>query len=614
MTRKQYLEVVSKEEAQRAWAAALDLRPLGAEEVPLAEAHGRVLAAPFAAPADLPPFDRALVDGYALVAADTFAAAPDAPARLRVVGPPLAAGDDPTGRSVEPGAALEIATGAAIPAGADAVVMIEHTEREGDAVLLREPLVPGQGIQRRGSDVEEGEVLFPSGRRLTARETCVIAGLGTDRVLVHRRPRVAIISTGDELVAPGGGALAPGQIYDANARLVADLVRELGGEPVELEIARDDEAALRALLERARPCDAVVLSGGTSKGSGDLTYRMVEALGRVVVHGVAVRPGKPLVLAVWEGKPVAILPGFPTSAAVTFEVFVRPVLAQLAGVPARAAHARPVARLGVAFPSAPGRHEYVLCYLAQDGDGAPRAFPLLKGSGATSGLARADGWVEVPAGREHVPAGDLLPLTWLRAPGERTGADLIVVGEPSPRLEEALDALSREGLRARFLPGSPVAAIDAVAGGLADAAVVGPTGEVEARGQGLVVRPFLARRVGLAARVGAPLEAVDDARAALVQALGSGARLARPRRGSDARALLEELDVDIPTAQVVDVGSARAAARVVAAGRADVAVTTDDHARAHGLAFLGAADAPLVLVTTPGADRPGREALLRALA
>src|SRR5690606_1937501 len=123
------------------------------------------------------------------------------------------------------------------------------------------------------------------------------------------------------------------------------------------------------------------------------------------------------------------------------------------------------------------------------------------------------------------PAGDLLPLTWLRAPGERTGADLIVVGEPSPRLEEALDALSREGLRARFLPGSPVAAIDAVAGGLADAAVVGPTGEVEARGQGLVVRPFLARRVGLAARVGAPLEAVDDARAALVQALGSGARL-----------------------------------------------------------------------------------------
>lgn len=612
MTRKQYLEVVSKEEAQRAWAEALDLRPLGAEEVSLAAAHDRILAAPFAAPADLPPFDRALVDGYALVASDTFAASGEAPTRLRLVGAPLAAGDDPTGRSVEAGTALEIATGAAIPAGADAVVMIEHTDRDGDAVVLREPLVPGQGIQRRGSDVEEGEVLFPAGRRLTARETCVIAGLGVDRVVVHRRPRVAIISTGDELVPPGGGTLAPGQIYDANARLVADLVRELGSEPVELGIARDDEAALRALFERARPCDAVVLSGGTSKGSGDLTYRMVEALGRVVVHGVAVRPGKPLVLAVWEGKPVAILPGFPTSAAVTFEVFVRPVLAQLAGVPARAAHARPTARLGVAMPSAPGRHEYVLCYLAQDGEGAPRAFPLLKGSGATSGLARADGWVEVPADREHVPAGDPLPLTWLRAPGERTGSDLIVVGEASPRLEEALDALSRDGLRARYLPASPLAAVDAVAGGLADAAIVGPSGEAEARGQGLLVRPFAARRVGLAARHGAPLE--GDPRAALGAALASGARLARPRKGTDARALLEGLDAPAPGGALLELGSARAVARALASGRADIGATTDDHARAHGLEFLPVADAPLVLVTTPGTDRPVREALLRALA
>lgn len=612
MTRKQYLEVVAKEEAQRAWAEALDLRPLGAEEVPLDAAHGRLLAVPFAAPADLPPFDRALVDGYALVAADTFAAGAEAPVKLRLLPRPLAAGDDPSGRRVEAGAALELATGAALPAGVDAVVMIEHTEREGDLLVLREPLLPGQGIQRRGSDVEEGEVLFPAGRRLTARETCVIAGLGADRVVVHRRPRVAVISTGDELVPPGGGALRPGQLHDANARLVADLVRELGGEPVELGIARDDEAALRALLERARPCDAVVLSGGTSKGAGDLTYRMVEALARVVVHGVAVRPGKPLVLAVWDGKPVAILPGFPTSSAVTFEVFVRPVLAQLAGVPARAAHARPAARLGVAMASATGRHEYVLCYLAQDGEGAPRAFPLLRGSGATSGLARADGWVEVPADRDHVAAGALLPLTWLRSPGERTGSDLVVVGEPSPALEAALEAVSRDGLRARFLPASPVAAVDAVSGGLADVGVVGPSGEVEARAQGLVVRPLMARRLGLAARPGAPLE--GDPKAALEAALAAGARLARPRKGSDAHLVLEELGGAPPAQATLDVGSARAVARALAAGRADVGPTSDDHARAHALEFLAVAEAPLSLIMAPGAGRPGREALLRALA
>jgi putative molybdopterin biosynthesis protein len=608
--RKQYLSVLSKDDAQRAWADALDLRPLSAEEVPLAQAYGRVLAAPFAAPGDLPPFDRAVVDGYALVARDTFGAAVDAPVRLRLDEPPLSAGDDPAGRAVVPGVAIEIATGASIPAGADAVVMIEHTEREGDLLVLREPLVPGQGIQRRGTDVEEGEGLFAAGQRLSARETCVIAGLGTDRVLVHRRPRVAVISTGDELRAPGHGPLAPGQIFDANARLVADMVRDLGGEPVELGIAEDDPAALEARLDAASACDAVVLSGGTSKGSGDLTYRLVEARAQVVVHGVAIRPGKPLVLASWNGKPLAILPGFPTSAAVTFDVFVRPALELLAGLPPAVVHARGAARLGVATPSSPGRHDYVLCYLANDGgDGPPRAFPLLKGSGATSGLARADGWLEIPADREHVPAGALLPLTWLRGPGERAGADLVVVGEAAPAVDALLTKLT--GLRARFLPASPVAAVDAVAGGFADAAVVGAAGEVEARAQGLGVTPLARRSFGLAARVGAPLE--GDPRAALAAALTEGARLARARKGSDARAQLDGLLAGGPAPALppLDVGSPAAVARAIASSRADVGVTTDEDARASGLAFLPFAEAPLVLVVGQQ-ERPAREALLRA--
>lgn len=591
--RKEFLEVVSPAEASARWLEALKPGPLGTEEVGLADAHGRILGAPFVAPIDLPPFDRALVDGFALRAADTAEASESRPGVLFVDRGAIAAGDDPTGRRVEQGRCVEIATGGVLPAGADAVVMVEHTRRSNDGndptsdhVLLAEPLVPGQGVGRRGSDVEQGERLFEAGRRLGARETGVIAGLGVDRVTVFRRPRVAVISTGDELVAPGGGPLRTGQIYDANARLVADAVRELGGVPVELGIAKDDRAALEAVVARARGCDAIVFSGGTSKGTGDLTHRLVETGGApgVVVHGVAIRPGKPLVLAAWGRTPVVILPGFPTSAAITFLRFVAPVLRLLAGQPPAETAPAATARLGVSTPCAPGRLDVVLCHVVDGGDGPPRAFPLLKGSGAVTALARADGWIEVPAGRDQVMAGTPLALTWLDPglPGSPPrAAGLLLVGEPSP-VADALLARAAS-LRPRFVAASAAAAVDAVKDGLADGAVLGPAGAAEARAAGLALRPLGVR----------PLVAVG-------KAIEAGARVARPRRGDLRVALDRALPRDAVT---LDVGTPRAALRAVASGAADATLAFADEVPP-GVVTRPLAELEVSLVTVPdGAAR-----------
>jgi len=607
---------VSPAEASARWLEALRPEPLGTEEVGLAEAHGRILGAPFVAPIDLPPFDRALVDGFALRAADTVEASESGSAALLVDRGAIAAGDDPTGRRVEQGRCVEIATGGVLPPGADAVVMVEHTRRgvgaersvrsdgaersvrsddgndpTSDHVLLGEPLVPGQGVGRRGSDVEQGERLFEAGRRLGARETGVIAGLGVDRVTVFRRPRVAVISTGDELVAPGAGPLRTGQIYDANARLVADAVRELGGVPVELGIAKDDRGALEAVVARARGCDAIVFSGGTSKGTGDLTHRLVETGGApgIVVHGVAIRPGKPLVLAAWGRTPVVILPGFPTSAAVTFLRFVAPVLRLLGGQPTADAAAGATARLGVSTVSAPGRLDVVLCHVVDDGDGLPRAFPLLKGSGAVTALARADGWIEVPAGRDQVPAGASLPLTWLDPglPGSPPrAAGLLLVGEPSP-VADALLARAAS-LRPRFVAASAAAAVNAVKGGLADGAVLGPAGAAEAKAMGLALRPLGVR----------PLVAVG-------RELAPGVRVARPRRGDLRAALDRALPRDAVT---VDVGTPRAALRAVASGAADATLAFADEVPP-GVATRPLAELAVSLVTAQG----GAAKLLAAL-
>jgi putative molybdopterin biosynthesis protein len=294
----QFLTVLDRDEADRRFREHLDLRPLEAEAVPLGAAHQRVLAEDVRAPIDVPGFDRSNVDGFAVRAEDTFGASEDQPITLSINAEALAAGEMPR-RPVEPGTATAVATGGVIPRGASAVVMIEHTEVRDGRLVVSRPAAPGANIAWAGTDIGRGETVLARGTLLTSRETGVLAALGLAVVPVVRRPRVAILSTGDELQPPGE-APRPGSVFDSNQTVLADAVRELGGEPVPLGIVPDDIEQLRAAFGRAlRTCDAILLSGGTSKGAGDLSYRVVNEFGRpgIVAHGVAKMTRRRLCLA-----------------------------------------------------------------------------------------------------------------------------------------------------------------------------------------------------------------------------------------------------------------------------------------------------------------------------
>src|SRR5215475_14333309 len=324
---EQFLEVVAPAEAWRRFEGAIDLSPLPDETVGLAQALARVLATDLVAETDVPGFDRAGVDGFAVQAVDTIGAGDRAPRRLLLNAEVIACGHPPA-LEVQPGSATTIATGGAIPRGADAVVMIEHTELVetpgGPAIEVRRAVSPGQFVSFAGSDMARGEAVLRRGQRITSREIGILAACGIAAIPVVRRPRVAVLSTGDELTPPGA-PLPPAGVYDSNGAIVAAAVAEAGGEAVHYGIVADDEARLEpAVSDALAACDMVVLSGGTSKGAGDLSYRILSRLGSpgVLVHGVALKPGKPLCLAVVDGKPIAVLPGFPTSAIFTFHEFV----------------------------------------------------------------------------------------------------------------------------------------------------------------------------------------------------------------------------------------------------------------------------------------------------
>src|SRR5215469_2007123 len=277
---EQFLEVVDRDEATARFQQHLRMRPLGAETVPLSQALGRVLAGTVVADVDVPGFDRASVDGFAVRADDTAGASERQPKRLVLNTEILTPGTVPA-ITIEPGSATLIATGGMVPRGADAVVMVEHTEThdEGDATFIdiRRAAASGQFIAFAGSDLARGETVLRAGQLLTSREIGMLAAVGTGAVAVWRRPQVAIISSGDEIVAPGK-PIRPGEVYDSNAAIIAAAVEEAGGVAKPLGIGPDDEAALsRLLADGLSSCDLVAMSGGTSKGAGDLCYRAAAA-------------------------------------------------------------------------------------------------------------------------------------------------------------------------------------------------------------------------------------------------------------------------------------------------------------------------------------------------
>jgi molybdopterin molybdotransferase len=373
------------------------------ERVALREATGRVIAVPPRAAMDVPPFDRAAMDGYAVRAEDTFGAGRYDPKILRCV-EKVYTGQVPS-LTVGSGECTEIATGAPMPQGADAVVMVEETERAAGAaeVKIFTPVYPRQHVGRRAADIATGQDVLQPGDLLTPSRIGALAAIGALEIDVYSRPRIAILSTGNEVVEPGM-PLGPGQIYDINQYTLASIASSHGGMPVILPTAQDTMEALSAAIDGALSEDVLVFSGGSSVGERDLILDVLVERGEVVFHGVAVKPGKPTVFGLVGGKPVLGMPGYPTSCLSNGYMLLVPMLRRMARLPA---HEPRIARASLArrIVSTTGRHQFYTVRLA---DG--RAEPAFKASGDITSMAHADGYIEIPAHVDIVEAGELVDV------------------------------------------------------------------------------------------------------------------------------------------------------------------------------------------------------------
>ena len=403
-----FMRLTPVDEALKTFLEALKPKPLGVEEVPSEEAFGRVLAEDVLAPVDAPGFDRSAMDGYAVRAEDTFGASPTSPALLRVVG--RVETNLPPELRVGSGEAVEVSTGSPIPPGADAVVMLEHARRVGDRLEVYRPVASWENVDRAGMDYRRGSVVLRRGRMLRAQDVAALLMLGVASVRVYRRPRVALLSTGDELVESFSD-LAPGRVVDVNRPMLKLLLSSMGCVPVDLGISGDSvEEVSERVSKGLRGADALIVSGGTSVGRRDVVPEALERLGAdVVVHGVAMSPSRPTLLAVASGKPVIAMSGPPAAALMCFEVFARPVLARLMGVEGYVRpHVR--ARLSRRAPSRLGVRSYVRVKLTQGPEGLLAEPVAARGSGLLSTVAGADGYVVVPEDRDGLEAGELVDV------------------------------------------------------------------------------------------------------------------------------------------------------------------------------------------------------------
>jgi molybdenum cofactor synthesis domain-containing protein len=379
------------------------IRPIDrTDRVPVAGAHGRVLARDAVATADVPPFSRAAVDGYALRADDVAGATRADPRTLRLIERTYT-GSMPT-RAVGSGECTEIATGAPMPAGADAVVMVEDTDTDDEQVRVFAPVGPGQNVGRQGADIRSGQAVLRAGDHLNPSRVGALAALGLAHVDVYARPRVAILSTGNEIVEPGA-PLGPGQIYDVNRFTVAGVVQEHGGEAMLVRTVADTLDDLSRALDEALAGDVLVFSGGSSVGERDLILDAIAARGDVLFHGISVKPGKPTAFGVVEGKPIFGMPGYPSSCLTNAYALLAPALRQIARLP-------PAVTATVSIPlkeriaSVAGRHQF---YTVRVENGL--AVPVFKASGDITSMSRADGYIEIAAETDGVEQGAFVTVT-----------------------------------------------------------------------------------------------------------------------------------------------------------------------------------------------------------
>ena len=617
---EQFLEVVSAEDARRRFENNLNLSPLPGERVSLAASLGRVLANDVIAPIDVPPFDRANVDGFALRAADTLGAADATPKQFGLNTEVIACGHAPT-IEVRPGTGTTIATGGMVPRGADAVVMVESTEliERMPAIEIRRAVSPGQFISYAGSDIARGETLLRKGQRIGSREIGMMAACGLAEIEVVQKPKVAVLSTGDELVAVGS-PLRPGDVYDSNGAIVAAAVTEAGGEPIAFGAWPDDEAALEQAVRKALDaCDMVILSGGTSKGAGDLSHGIVSKLGKpgILVHGVALKPGKPLCLAVANGKPIVVLPGFPTSAIFTFHAFVAPVIRALAGLPPEAAETVE-ANVPLRIPSEMGRKEFVLVSLIEGSDG-PVVFPITKGSGAVTSFSQADGFIEIDALASSLDANTTSRVTLI---GNAAHApDVVIMGSHDVALDVVVGALAERGFSARTIAVGSQGGVAAANNGQCDLA---PVHLVDANGvynrhllsPGLSLVKGWQRMQGVLFRPGDKRFEGRTAQDAVKAAIADPSCLMVNRNaGAGTRVLIDKLLGGAkPPGYANQPKSHNAVAAAVAQARADWGMAIEPVAKMYGLGFLPLSPEEYdFLLVESRKDRPAVQAFLKAL-
>lgn len=608
MTRqKQFLNVVDRDEAQRRFESAIELTTLGIECVALANALTRILADDVYSQNNVPGFDRSNFDGFAVHASDTHGATEQQPVELVRHSESIAAGDQ-VDFVLPKGHAVSIATGGMLPRGANAICLVEHTTQSHDhSIQISKGVHSGFGVSYTGTDISQGELVLRSGQVLTSRETGVLAAIGENSVSVFRRPRVAVISTGNEIVPPGD-PIVPGQVYDSNARIIADAVREAGGDPIEMGIAIDQRDRLEEIVQQAlNGSDMVLLSGGTSKGEGDLCYDVVSALPEpgIVCHGVALKPGKPICLAVAGKTPVVVLPGFPTSAIFTFHEFVAPVIRKFAGHD-QDARRTVSAQLTHKIVSEVGRQEYFLVGLTSDPSEQDsfRAFGMGKGSGSVTAFSRADGFVTIDRHTELVEAGSAVKVSLIGK--DWKPADLVIIGSHCPRLDQILSQLNRSGIRSKWISVGSTAGLRAIQNGDGDIAGLHLLDDES----GTYNLPFInndihlekgyRRRQGIVFRRGdfkfedARLER-SSASFPLAELFRSELMMINRNQGSGTRILIDRylrgLNVEEhPQGYQVQVSNHSAVCAAIAQGRADWGIATEHSVQSAALGFYALQD------------------------
>jgi putative molybdopterin biosynthesis protein len=617
----QFLTILSREDALARFEAALFPFAVPSERRKLADALGCALAEDIVAPIDVPPFDRSNVDGFAVRSSDLASATEAAAVRVLLNDEVIACGVAPV-RPVLSGTATSIATGGPLPRGADAVVMVEHTQPSGArAIEIRRAASPGQFVSYAGSDIARGEVLLRAGTMVGSREIGMCAACGIAEVSVARKPRVAVISTGDELVQPGE-PLTPAAIYDSNGAIVTAAIDENGGAAFFLGAIPDDEALLESVMRKAlAQSDMLVLSGGTSKGAGDVSHRIIARLGKpgIIAHGVALKPGKPLCLAVCDGKPVIILPGFPTSAMFTFHDMIVPVLRRMAALPPRS-DAKVTAKIPVRIASELGRTEFVMVSLVEGTEGLI-AYPTGKGSGTITSFAQADGFLKIGALADQMPSSTEAEIT-LFTPHVRV-PDLVIVGSHCIGLDLVTAQLSRAGLSVRSIAVGSLGGLAAAKRGECDFAPIHLFDDKSEtyntpflsdglelvqgwrRMQGIVFRKGDARFEGFTAQQAVRSALADPACIMVNRNQGAGTRILIDRLLGEAR----------PDGYWNQPRSHNAVAAAVAQHRADWGMTIAPVAHASGLGFIPFAEEHYdFALVSARRERPAVQAFLQALA